>query len=66
MVVADAPVEEMRQILKEEPQILDDWDPKLGDRMTKLVFIGRHMDREALEKGLDECLVPITVQEWEG
>ena len=64
--VADAPVEEMRQILKEEPQILDDWDPKLGDRMTKLVFIGRHMDREALEKGLDECLVPITVQEWEG
>ena len=34
--------------------------------MTKLVFIGRHMDREVLEKGLDECLVPITVQEWEG
>ena len=63
--VACAPAEEMREILKNEPELLEDWDPKLGDRMTKLVFIGRHMDREALEKGLDECLVPITVAEWE-
>ena len=66
LFVADAPIEEMRQILRDNPEILDDWDPKLGDRMNKLVFIGRHMDRAALEAGLDECLVPISVQEWEG
>ena len=56
--VASAPEEEMKRILEEEPELLRDWDPVLGDRMTKLVIIGRHMDRDALEAGLDACLVP--------
>ena len=54
--VASAPEDEMRQLIEDEPELLDDWDPVLGDRMTKLVFIGRHMDRAALEAGLDACL----------
>ncbi len=29
----------------------------VGERMTKLVFIGRNMDREAIEARLDACLV---------
>lgn len=49
--------DERREAIEEAPQILDDWDPECGDRMTKLVVIGRHMDRAALEAGLDACLV---------
>ena len=60
LFVASAPEDEMKRILEANPDLLDDWDPELGDRMTKLVFIGRHMDAEALIAGLDECLV-----EWD-
>ena len=55
--VDSAPVEERERILKENPELLDNWDPNVGDRETKLCFIGRHMDRAALEAGLDACLV---------
>ena len=30
---------------------------KDGDRMVKLVFIGRNMDKEQIIKDLDSCLV---------
>ena len=43
-------------ILADFPGLLDDWDADLGDRMVKLVFIGRHMDRTAIERRLDACL----------
>jgi len=58
LFVASAPEDEMRAILAQEPELLKDWDPVLGDRMNKLVIIGRHMDRAALEAGLDACLAP--------
>ena len=60
LFVASAPVEERSQILLENPELLDDWDDECGDRMTKICFIGRNMDRAAVETGLDECLA-----EWE-
>ena len=44
-------------ILADFPGLLDDWDDELGDRMVKLVFIGRHMDRADIESRLDACLV---------
>ena len=46
--------------MKDNPEILDDWDEVYGDRMIKIVFIGRHMDRAAIEAGLDDCLVEWT------
>ena len=55
--VDSAPVEERERILAQNPQLLENWDPQVGDRETKLCFIGRHMDREALVAGLDACLV---------
>ena len=57
MFVASAPAEERSQILLENPELLDDWDDECGDRMTKICFIGRNMDRAALEANLDDCLV---------
>lgn len=43
-------------MLERDPQLRRDWDPEYGDRMIKLVFIGRDLDREALAKELDACL----------
>jgi G3E family GTPase len=55
--VATAPEDEKEALIKESPEILKDWDPKYGDRMIKLVFIGQKMDKEQIIKDLDECLV---------
>lgn len=54
--VDSAPADEQKQILEENPELLDDWDPEVGDRMTKIVIIGRNMDQAALVAGIDACL----------
>ena len=53
---AAAPEEEQKEVFKEFPEILDAWDPVVGDRYVKLVVIGRHMDHAAVEAALDACL----------
>ena len=53
---ATAPVDELRQLMAQEPGLMRDWDDRYGDRMIKLVFIGRDLDREALARDLDACL----------
>ena len=54
--IAAYPEDEQQAIFAENPQLLEGWDPQLGDRMNKLVFIGQHMDRADIEQKLDECL----------
>ncbi len=54
---ATMPENELRDLLAREEGLRKDWDQKYGDRMQKLVFIGQHMDRKAIEAELDKCLV---------
>lgn len=53
---ATMPDNELRDLLAREEGLRKDWDTKYGDRMQKLVFIGQHMDRKAIEAELDKCL----------
>lgn len=55
--LAAYPEQERNQILKEEPDLLENWDEEFGDRMTELVLIGVDMDREEIEISLDKCLL---------
>ncbi|MCQ2588916.1 MAG: GTP-binding protein [Treponema sp.] len=54
--LASCPKEEQEKVLAEEPEMKKDWDPEVGDRMIKLVVIGRHLDKEQITKDLDNCL----------
>lgn len=53
---ATAPEEDLIQLMQQEPGLMHDWDAKYGDRMQKIVFIGQHLDKEALDRELDACL----------
>ena len=53
---ATAPEEDLIKLMQQEPGLMRDWDPKYGDRMEKIVFIGQHLDKEQLARDLDECL----------
>ena len=56
---ATAPQDELEELMRNDPTIMNDWDEKYGDRMAKIVFIGQHLDKEQISKDLDECLVEI-------
>ena len=53
---ATMPEDELIEKLREQPELLHDWDKTYGDRMQKLVFIGQHLDADYLRKELDNCL----------
>ena len=53
---ATAPEDDLKILLAQNPDMMADWDPEVGDRMQKLVFIGQKMDRAAISTLLDACL----------
>lgn len=53
---ATMPADELKDFLEKNPDVKKDWDPEVGDRMQKIVFIGQHLDRRAIEAELDKCL----------
>ncbi len=55
--IATMPKDQLDELLAREEQLREEWDDKVGDRMIKIVFIGQHLQKEAICKELDKCLV---------
>ena len=54
--LASAPKEDLEQIVANNPDALKDWDDEVGDRMVKLVFIGKDMDKENIISELNSII----------
>ena len=54
--VAAAPAATRRQILAENPQLREDWDDQVGDRMIRLCIIGKNLKKKEIAAKLDELL----------
>ncbi|MBP5393977.1 MAG: GTP-binding protein [Bacteroidaceae bacterium] len=53
---ATMPAAELEMMKQRDANLRRDWDEEYGDRMQKLVFIGQHLDKEAITTLLDACL----------
>ena len=54
--ISDMPKEEQEAILISNPGLVDDWDPEYGDKMIKIVIIGKDMNKEKIINTLDSFL----------
>lgn len=54
--IATFPKEEIEELRKLNNDLEQDWDEKVGDRMVKLVFIGKNMNKEEIIEALDRCI----------
>ena len=43
-------------MIAQNPEIMNNWDQEVGDRMIKLAFIGKDMDKKQIISDLDECI----------
>ena len=54
--LATMPKDQLDDLLAREEQLRKEWDPEVGDRMIKIVFIGQHLQKNAICAELDKCL----------
>ena len=54
--LATMPKDQLDELLQREEQLRKEWDPEVGDRMIKIVFIGQHLQKDAICAELDKCL----------
>ncbi|MEY7850281.1 GTP-binding protein [Natrarchaeobius sp. A-rgal3] len=55
--LATLPERERKKYFAARPGLKDDWNDEWGDRMTRLVFIGREFEEDALIERLDDCVL---------
>lgn len=54
--IACYPEMQREMILQMNPDIAASWHPVYGDRVNKIVFIGRNMNKKAIIEAMDNCL----------
>ena len=54
--MASAPAAQREEARRANPELDRNWDSRYGDRMIKLVFIGKDMDEQEICAALDACL----------
>lgn len=54
--IACYPKMQQEMILQMNPDIAASWHPIYGDRVNKIVFIGRNMDKKAIIAAMDNCV----------
>ena len=47
---------EREREMRENPEIMEDWDEKYGDRINQIVFIGKNLNRERIISRLQRCI----------
>ena len=50
------PEEELKPVVEDYPDIMDDWDETYGDRCNQLVFIGKGYEKADIVRRLYECI----------
>ncbi len=55
MWFATMPEEQLARMLERDANLRRDWDPVYGDRMIKIVFIGQHLDRAAIDAFMQDA-----------
>lgn len=53
--VAALPNKEREEVLKDYPEIMEDWDSIYGDRIIQIVFIGKGYVKEDIITKLEQC-----------
>ncbi len=48
---------QIKDTMEADPEFRRNWDERVGDRMIKLVFIGKDMNQDKIVADLDACLV---------
>ena len=52
---------QIKATMEADPEFKRNWDERVGDRMIKLVFIGKDMNKDKIIADLDACLVEPTL-----